>query len=121
MIEGPSGKIWLREDGIVCVRAAPGVAHDEHSAAGNLKALRELAGDGRIPVLVDMRETGPVDRAARHAYAHAEFISAQGLLVASPFTRIVANLFLRLGGLSQPARMFTSEDDALKWLKEFLR
>ena len=111
-----SGSIHLREDGILCFRALPGVEQDEQEALHNLEASRQLAGGRCVPVLVDMREIAPMTRGARVAYARAEFASAQALVVGSPFTRIVANLFLKVGRPERPARMFTSEQEAIRWL-----
>ncbi len=114
-----SGSVTLREDGILCFRAASGVEHDEDKAIENIAALRQLARGMLLPVLVDMRETGAMTRAARQAYANADS-AAQGLLVGSSFTRIIANVFLRIGRPGQPAKMFTSEEEAVQWLNGFL-
>ena len=120
MRESRSGTICLLDEGILCFRAARGVAHDEHVAAENLEILGDLVGGEPTPTLVDMRHCGPVDLAARRAYASAACISAQALLVGSPFTRIVAALFMKVSGLQTPARIFTSEEKALQWLRGFI-
>jgi hypothetical protein len=42
------------------------------------------------------------------------------LLVMSPLTRAIGNFFMGLNKTLVPTRLFTSEDDALIWLREFL-
>ena len=116
-----AGRVSLRSDGILRVRMHP-VDHDQDSARELLAATRELLRGAVVPVLVDMRDTGSIDRGARSVFAtEADFARAQALLVASAFTRIMANLFLRVGSPSQPARMFTDEVHATRWLRGFLR
>lgn len=117
-----SGVVSLGGDGILRFRAIPGVEHDEEGALDNLSELRQLASGKLRPVLIDLREVGVVAREARQAYANlADFAAAQGLLVGSAFTRIVGSVFLRVNRPQQPARMFTVEEEAVQWLKGFLK
>lgn len=117
-----TGMWTIREGGILGFRAAQFVSQDAEAARENVKAATALVGDDPVPVLVDLRESGDVTREARWIYAaEARFASAQALLVDSAFTRVVASLFLRLSRPRQPARMFTSEDEAIAWLRGFLK
>lgn len=121
-VQTRSGEITFREDGILCFRALPGVEQDKKNAITNVEAMRQVVGGAVVPVLVDIRKVAVVTREARQIYAHqVDFASSQALLVGSAFTRIVANLFLRVGRPEQPARLFASEADAVKWLEGFLR
>lgn len=110
-------RIALRDDGVL--HARPRATHLDQTlddVRANLQACRELLAGQTAPILVDMRGMGTLTREARLAYAHeAEFATRQAMLVDSAFTRIAANLFIRVAGPRQPTRMFTSEEEALAW------
>ena len=113
--------ITFNEDGILVVRSHTGKDQNESKARENLETCRRLLGDKKAPVLVDMREMAALDKQARKVYAtESDFALAQAMLVDSAFTRISANLFIRIARPIHPTRMFTSEDEALQWLKGFL-
>ena len=113
--------ITFGADGIIVVRSRPGYPQNESDARENLVICRQLAGDKKAPVLVDVRQMAPLTRQAREVYAtEADFALAQAMLVESAFTRISANLFIRVGRPVHPTRMFNSEDEAMQWLKGFL-
>ena len=115
-----TGSVFVRQDGIACYQAAGKRDHHEQDARENLAACRQLVGSKRVPVLVDMREAGSMTRQARQAYAgEADFATAQALLVGSAFSRIVANLFMRVSPPDQPTKMFSSEQEAGGWLRGF--
>jgi hypothetical protein len=47
--------------------------------------------------------------------------SAAALLIGSPLTRAIGNFFMGLNKPLIPTRLFTSETEALAWLKGFVR
>lgn len=111
-------ELHLRPDGILVVRvsATPQTVDD---ARKNLALARDLVGGETVPMLVDIRTAGPLDRPSRDVYAQeADFISAQALLVGSAFSRIAANLFLRLSSARHEVAAFDDPDDALRWLQD---
>jgi len=113
--------ITLREDGILQVHALPGFDQGENDARENLDACRHLVEGKKVPVLVNTILQGTLDRQARNAYATgSDFALAQAILVNSAFTRIAANVFIRVAHPVHPTKMFTSEDEAIQWLKGFL-
>lgn len=109
-----------REDGILHVCALPGVGQSADDARENLSIARQLIANEAVRVLVDARQSGILEREARATYAaEAEFVIAQALIVGSAFTRIAGNMFVRVASAKIPTRVFTSEEAALRWLKEF--
>jgi len=113
--------ITFGEDGILVVRSHPGHDQSADDARENLETCRQLVGDKKAPVLVDLRQMGVLENQARKVYAtEADFALAQAMLVDSAFTRIAANLFIRIANPVQPTRMFSSEDEAIQWLKGIL-
>lgn len=115
-------EITLREDAILVVRTHDGANQALSDARSNLAVCREMLAERAVPVLVDVRGTGVLEPKARHAYgAEAEFAVAQAILVDSPFSRVAANLFLRVARPKQPTQLFTDESSAVSWLRTFVK
>ena len=117
-----AGHAVVRPDGILQVWMHD-VEHDEAGARELLGALRRLVDSGEeVPILIDLTDSGIVERQVGRIFATEGDVScAQAFLVDSAFTRILANLILRYASAPQPSRLFTSEDEAVRWLRGFLR
>jgi len=114
-----TAKVWLREDGIIqTVISLPNARESLEDAKANIAAATTLSPGKRRPKLVDMRAVQGIDREAR-AYYSGGFATAVALLVGSPVTRVMANFFIGLNKPPVPTRLFTSEDEAVAWLKGF--
>ncbi len=74
------------------------------------------------PALIDMRKIKSVTKEAREYLARegAEGIRAGALLIGSPLTRMLGNIFLQINKPEVPTRLFTSEESAKQWLRKFL-
>src|SRR5450759_5504790 len=92
VITHPKFRMWLRPDGIVQVVLAPRVAIVLEDATATSEAMAQLTGGRQSPLLVDMRDTGPQDRAARAVWARPSApLSAVALIVGSPLSRMMGN------------------------------
>ncbi len=95
------------------------------TAQENIEAqarIRDALGKEMTRVLIDMRQTTRIGREARHHYAGKRTASIQratALLVASPLSATIANFFMGLNKPLSPTRMFTSEDEAIAWLRGY--
>lgn len=119
-VEVRTQKIWLDAEGIVHAKLKPNLMFGLADALEAVRAIRELCGDKRSPVLVDMTELLSMDREARQYFAGAETAqveSAAAILIRSPLSRAIGNFFLGLNKPLFPTQLFTSESDALAWLK----
>ncbi|WP_437321352.1 DUF7793 family protein [Sorangium sp. So ce385] len=113
----------LEDDGIIRATAFP-VHMSLGFAQEVVRATIELADGTPRPVLVDIRAQKTVDRAAREYFAGAEAAKghcALALLVDSPVSKAIGNFFLGLSQAPVPRKLFTSEDEAIGWLRGFLR
>lgn len=122
-LEMRTQKIWLREDGILQIHSFPGSEQELRDAEENIRAASLLAGGKRRPALVDLRKIKSMSREARLYYAGEETAkveSAAALLVDSAVSRVIGNMFMGLNKPIIPTRLFTSEEEALQWLKGFL-
>jgi hypothetical protein len=87
-------------------------------ARENVAAIYGLGGK-RMPVLVDMRGVRSQTREARQYFEGPEAEQATlavALLIGSPVSRMLANFFVRLSTQRIPTRLFTDEDEAIRWL-----
>ena len=116
-------QIWLDEDGII--RATTILPHAEQTLADAheiIVAVAKISQGKKYPLLSDVRNIKSVDRPAREYFAKEfdKVVSAAAGLVGSPMTMIMANFFLRVNKPSLPTRLFTSEAEAIEWLKGFI-
>jgi hypothetical protein len=121
VISHPKFRMWLRPDGIVQVVWVPRTRALLEDATAALEALEQLTGGRRSPLLVDMRDTGAQDRATRAEWTRrSDLQSATALIVDTPLSRIVGNLFISASRGPTPTRLFDDEASALAWLQAFV-
>lgn len=112
--------IWLEDDGIVRVKVKPNIQIFLQDAQAAIHAVSNVCGGKRHPALVDMRGLVSMDREARLYFAGEETAkveSAAALIIESPVSKAIGNFFMGLNKPIIPTRLFTSEADALVWLK----
>jgi hypothetical protein len=72
-------------------------------------------------LLVNMLDTGPQDRKTRAEWTRrSDLLSAVALVVSTPLSRVVGNLFLTVMRPPFPVRLFDNEASALTWLEGFV-
>ena len=116
-------KIWLGDDGIVRYESHPGSEESLEDAQENVKAGASLSGGMKRPILINSRGIKSLRREARMYYAgeeNAKHTIAAAIVISSPVARVIANFFMGLNKTKFPTRLFTSEEMAIAWLKEFL-
>ncbi|MBT2554679.1 hypothetical protein [Arthrobacter sp. ISL-5] len=89
----------------------------EAAAAQLRRQLGELAGDRRVAVVLELTGVGSVSGAARAAYAAIPSVSAWAIVGESPVDRLLGHFLLGGEFSSVPARYFTSDGEALDWLR----
>ncbi len=121
VVTHPKFRMWLRPDGIAVVVWAPGVTALLEDATACLDATEQVTGGRRSPLLVNMMDTGPQDRKTRAEWTRRnDLLSAVALVVGTPLSRVVGNLFLIANRQPLPVRLFDNEESALTWLKDFV-
>jgi len=112
--------IHLRADGLVIVTVRDNAYQSLEDAKTNLAAAVSATAGRRRPLLVDIRTGRPLDADARHHYSGQTLVdnfSAMALLVrATPFGRMMGNIYLRIARPGIPVQLFTDESWALRWL-----
>lgn len=120
--ETRTGETLLGEDGIVRVRMFSGSRERLADAKANIAVYDQLCDGRKCPLLIDLNGSHSISQDARRYYSSEEagkYISASALVIGSPVSRVLGSFFLGLNKPAYPVRLFTSEGDALEWLKEF--
>jgi hypothetical protein len=122
IIETEINKIWLGEDGILYVDVFPNAEVTLDTARKSSELRAQLAGSKARPMLIDMSKIKSMTREARNHYSKAgRNVLALALVVKSPVSKVIGNLFLGLNKPSYPVRLYISKSEAIEWLKTFLK
>ena len=123
VIETRTQKIWLGEEGILYTKVLPGAELTLAEAQKITEAEFKLAGGQKRPLFVDIRLVKSITREAREHFAGESvqrFVSAVALCIQSPLSRVIGNFFMGYNRPLFPTRLFTSEDEAIDWLRGFV-
>lgn len=116
-----TGKLWLDDEGILHVRHEPGVVITLEDAIEQIRVARQVSNGKRVPYLVDMRAIKFTEQAARDYFGGPEgnmTWSRCALLVGGASSVAVGNMWVAIHDhMEAPARVFSSESEAIAWLK----
>ena len=119
MRETNTALVGLGSDGVISVRIRTGAQQSLADAKANLGAALEARDGQRRPLLVDIRNALPLDAEVRHYYSGQVldgFTALAMLIDASPFGRMMGNIYLRVARPGIPTRLFTQPEPARAWL-----
>ncbi len=113
----------LTDDGILQYRYAAGAVVDLAFARAIVRNAAELLGaDAPVPSLVEPGNVKELTREARKFFAESPenhaVSSKVALMVESPATRIIGNVFLKVSKPRIPTKLFQDRAAALAWLRE---
>lgn len=114
--------VRMEADMVARVTIFPGAIQTLADAKENVQALETLSQGRPFRAITDIREMRYQDSEARAYYSHpshTQSLVAVAILVGSPMSRLIGNFFMGFNKSSTPTRLFTSEAEALAWLKEF--
>jgi hypothetical protein len=115
-----TARIWIDDHDIIHFDGLPGVETTKADVEEIMASTWEICGHRRLPALADVRRVKAVDRTARAHRSSPERVPlAVALLVGSPLSRVIGNFFIGLNKTLIPSRLFTSEPEALAWLRGF--
>lgn len=116
--------IYREEEGFLRVTVFPDVDMSVEDARNDFETARILVNNKPMPVLSDPRQLKSSSHEVRSFYASkelAENILAMAVLVDSLAIKMVVNFFIKFHKPHFPTRMFNKEDEALAWLKQYVR
>lgn len=116
-------KIRYGDDGIIYARALSGSVQTIADARENMQLTNQLVNGRPYAMLVDIREIRSQDRDAREHYVQpttSPSLRAVAVLIGSPMSKMIGNFLIGFSKPQIPTRLFSSETEAIAWLKEFL-
>jgi hypothetical protein len=120
-LETPFISMWLDKEGFLYCRYAEDV-HLSLDTAISIVESRIFFAKGRsYPLLVDMRGIKSTTRKAREYMATigSTLVMAGALITGSAINRAIGNLFLTIDKPLVPTRLFTNEESARQWLRQY--
>lgn len=118
-----TAEVGLHDGWCVITRVHAGATQSLADAHENMAAAMAACRPNRRPLLVDITVCAPLEAEVRHFYSGeklAESFIALALLVeATPFGRVMGNMYLRIARTGIPTRLFASETEAFAWLRTF--
>ncbi len=107
-----------RDDQIYVYNAINKCTLDLETAQAMTKAGDEWNGTAICANLVDIRDMFFIDSKVRNfgAAQYRKHVAGSAILAESKFTVTFANLYLKFSNPKVPTKLFTKEDDAIKWL-----
>lgn len=115
-MDGSPMSVAVDPQGFVRLRWAPHLTISGALAREAVAAVGQAAGGQRLPLLVDMADTGSLSRDARGVFADESAASRIALLGRSSVDRVIANFVLGIRQPPVPTRFFTAESEAVVWL-----
>ena len=115
-------KIWEDDEGIAHTEFLPGARVNCEAAEEHFEACRQLTGNEKKPVMVDLKNLVYADRGARQCFssdASTSITKASAVIVDSAIGQVVGGFFMGLNRPPVPIKLFTSREEAMKWLREF--
>lgn len=114
--------MWFDEDGVFCTVTKKDVMVTKSGLEETFQYIRENSPNDKVCWLGDVSDASLSTKEAQD-YAAQEtpkLVKALALITNSQLSRLMANIFLTLKKPPYPTRMFTNEQNAREWLKQYL-
>lgn len=115
-------ELYIDEERILRVTVLEGAEIDIEEAKENFESARKLSEGKRMLKLVDAKAYFTMTKRARDFAASKEtneFNIARAIVTNSLANRLLINFFITFHKPQTPVKMFSSEEEALKWLRKF--
>jgi hypothetical protein len=93
-------------------------------AKKSVDVRKQLLHDESYPMYIDISEITSTSKEARDYLSQdiaIENISAAALLAGSVLSKVMGTFFLAFNKPAIPIKIFTDRDDAIKWLKKYVK
>ena len=111
----------LRPDNIVQIECKANTVMTLEEGKLSTRKIAELIQSNPLPLLCDLTNVVKMTHDCRNHFAgaeHAEVFSKCALIIKSPISRIIGNIFLGANKPLRPTRLFNDLDKGLDWLRE---
>lgn len=119
--ENEYASFWIEGGVVYFVYKANSVVNFEAAkqiVADRIKFQREI----NYPVYCDIRGMKSADKDARNYLAKegSSYTKGVAVMVDSPMSKIIGNIYLGLNKPTTPTRLFTDKNEAVEFLKQFV-
>jgi hypothetical protein len=124
-IEMSSSVLWFDNNGILYSRpkeSAP-ISQSIEDIRTEMKKLREFLGGKKVCMIIESNSKASSPPKNQRDVIEAELNSitkAMAIISTSPLSRMVANLFFSFKPPQYPFKMFSNEEEAFNWVKQYL-
>lgn len=111
---------WMGEDGFARTKVKLGADVTLKEAKENSEAVNSFYKGEKFSLLIDARGIRSMTRDARNQFSlkgRESAVKAFAIIIDSSISKVVGNFFMGINKPIVPARLFTSEKEALNWLK----
>lgn len=122
LIEWETSTSWFDEWGILCSISKKAPPQTMEQAKKSLKDLHGILEGRKVCLLVDVTYTSESTKEVRDFAAREfpKFVKAFAMISGSSLGTMLANLFFKVASQPYPVKMFTNEQEAKEWLKQYL-
>jgi len=119
--EGPFTKFWLDEFGILHAESQ-NIPRTLQGQKETMELIRRITDNKKVCMVADTTHATTMDKETRLFVAKEmpSMFKAVAVVSTSALGQFFGNLFLGLKNNPVPMRLFTSEADAIEWLKRYL-
>lgn len=113
-------RTWMGDDGIARTVVRDNAAILLEDAQENSRIVNSLPGPETFTLIIDTRPIKSITKEARDHFSmrgRASRVTAFAILMDSPLSMIIGNFFMGLNRPRVPVKLFTSEENALKWCR----
>ena len=120
-IEVKTAFFSMKKNGIVYMRIKENAEIDVHAVNEHYDAIRKISGKNKSLLLLD---PGPNCTATTEAKIYAAShkdkpILAEAIIAKSLVYKLLGNFYIRFNKPIQATKLFSNEEEAIKWLKSF--
>jgi hypothetical protein len=121
-VETPYISMWMDEEGFICCQYAKDLHLSLEAAISIVESRIFFAKGNSYPLLIDMRGIKSTTKKAREYMATigATLVKAGALITGSAVNKTIGNIFLSIDKPLVPTKLFTNEESARQWLREYL-
>jgi hypothetical protein len=121
LIEHPMATFWFDDLGILHSVSKPGPRTIDIMKE-YIAFVKAMVNNQKVCILTDISKAGQMDKQTRDYTAQKlqEVYKAMAILSSTPTGTAIGKIFLQLEGQPYPTAMFTNENEAREWLKQYL-
>ena len=120
-----SSTVWFNEEGILFSKPKPDapVSPSNEEIKVDMDRLRGIIGNRKVCLVGESNPNSKPPKKEQRDYIADEISSitkAMALVASSPVSRMLANLFFSFKPPNYPIKMFSTEAEAVSWIRQYL-